>query len=281
MPNCQNLDPLVTPYVDGELAGAERTFVEEHLRACPPCHSRVAAEQAVRDLIHTCQPALKHDCASPALRSRCALFAALKAGGGSASDVVRPPSRLWRFGAPRRIDEGGAAVGLPSSWRARLTPFALAASLVVVVGGAFLYQFTARSATLLAAELTADHVKCFAVNRVLNTHEGSAVVESSMATGFGWQAQLPPQPERAGLELIGARPCLYAEGRVAHIMYRYHGRPVSVFMLPHTVRPESLTKVMGHQCAIWSSGDRTFVLIAREPRGDVERIASFVHASLH
>ena len=56
---------------------------------------------------------------------------------------------------------------------------------------------------------------------------------------------------------------------------------MSVFMLPHMVRPESLTKVMGHQCAIWSSGDRTFVLIAREPRSDVERIASFVHASLH
>jgi anti-sigma factor RsiW len=269
MRNCQSVDPLVTPYVDGELAGADRLVVEEHLRACAPCHSRVTAERAVRALIQVRKTALRHDCASLALRSRCA---GLTTRATHASGGAQPWSGLRRF--------GGAASG-PSSWRGRLAPFALAASLFVVVGGAFLYQFTDRSATLLAAELTADHMKCFAVNSVLNTHEASAVVESSMAAGFGWQAQLPAQPERAGLELIGARPCLYAEGRVAHIMYRYRGRPVSVFMLPHTVKPESLTKVMGHQCAVWSAGDRTFVVIAREPRSDVERIASFVHASLH
>jgi anti-sigma factor RsiW len=132
----------------------------------------------------------------------------------------------------------------------------------------------------MAAELTADHMKCLAVNSLLGTHQTASVVESSMAAGFEWQARLPEQPERAGLELVGARPCLYAEGRVAHIMYRHRGRPVSVFMLPNTVRPESLTRVMGHECAIWSSGGRTFVLIAREPRDDVERMASFVQASL-
>ena len=37
---------------------------------------------------------------------------------------------------------------------------------------------------------------------------------------------------------------------------------------------------MGHQAAIWSVGDRTFVLIAREPRDEVERMTSFVHAAL-
>ena len=42
MPNCQAIDHLVTPFVDGELPDAERRRVEEHLRACPPCHSRVA-----------------------------------------------------------------------------------------------------------------------------------------------------------------------------------------------------------------------------------------------
>ena len=280
MLNCQSLDPFVTPYVDGEVAGADRTAVEEHLRVCATCHSRVAAEQAVRVLIHARKTALQHECASSTLRSRCAQAAAVKAGAQGAAAAVQPSSRLWRFGAPRR-KAADPVPGASRAWRARLTPVALAASLVVVVGGAFLYQFTDQSATLLAAELTADHVKCFAVNSVLNAHEASAAVESSMATGFGWPARLPEQSERAGLELIGARPCLYGEGRVAHIMYRYHGRPLSVFMLPHTVRRESLTKVMGHQCAIWSQGERTFVLIARESRSDVERIASFVHASLH
>ena len=73
---------------------------------------------------------------------------------------------------------------------------------------------------------------------------------------------------------------MYGEGRIAHIMYRHNGHPVSVFMLPKTSRAEALVDVMGHEAAVWSIGDRTFVLIAREPRGEVQRMASFVHAGL-
>jgi anti-sigma factor RsiW len=258
MPNCQSIDPLVTPYVDDELAGGELAIIEQHLKDCPPCYARVAAEQAVRALIRTRKSALRNQSAPATLRAACAR---LNAGGAAGADAARPSM------APR-------------PWRARLAPFALAASLVVIVGGAFLYRLTDRSARVMAAELTADHMKCFAVNNLLRTNQSASVVESSMAATFDWQARLPEQPERAGLELVGARPCLYAEGRVAHIMYRYRGRPVSVFMLPNMVRPEALTRVMGHECAIWSLGDRTFVLIAHEPRDEVERMASFVQASL-
>jgi anti-sigma factor RsiW len=143
-----------------------------------------------------------------------------------------------------------------------------------------LYQLTAYSTRVMAAELTADHMKCFAMNEVLHTHDGPVTVQASMASHFGWTLQLPRNPERAELELVGARPCLYGEGRVAHLMYRHRGVPVSVFMLPDSVRPQELLDVMGHEAAVWSSGGRTFVLIAREPRDEVERMASFIQASL-
>ena len=130
------------------------------------------------------------------------------------------------------------------------------------------------------AELTADHVKCFAMNDVLGTREQPMTVQASMSSHFGWMLQLPQNPQRVGLELVGARPCLYGEGRVAHLMFRHHGVPVSVFMLPSSVRPQEIIEVMGHEAAVWSSGQRTFVLIAREPRQDVEQLASFVQASL-
>lgn len=256
MPNCQSIDPLVTPYVDEELAAGDRVFVEEHLRLCPPCHQRVAAERAVRAIVHTHKPLLQRECASSTLRKACA---------GLTARTMPTAAEAW---PPER------------AWRVRLAPFALAASVVLLVGGAFVYQVTDRSTTVMAAELTADHVKCFALNTLLGTHQALSVVESSVAGSFGWQARLPADAERGGLELVGERPCLYGEGRVAHIMYRYHGHPVSLFMLPHSTRPESLTEVMGHECAVWSSGNRTFVLIAREPRDDVARMASFVQASL-
>jgi anti-sigma factor RsiW len=164
--------------------------------------------------------------------------------------------------------------------QARLAPLALAASLVLFVGGAFVYQLTDKSARVMAAELAADHVKCFAMNRILGTHDAPATVQSSLAASFGWQLHLPDEPAQAGLELVGARPCLYGEGKIAHIMYRHDGHPVSLFMLPNASRRRELVEVLGHQAAIWCVGNRTFVLVAREPKREVERMAEFVQASL-
>ena len=272
MPDCKKLDPFFTPYVDGELAVADRAEVDAHLRLCPPCHARVVIEQSVRDLLSTRKHALKQGCAPASLRSQCAGVAA------------RLDDRL----KPRATDSAraaDAARAMPfrvarSLSRAPLRPLALAASLVLIVGGAFLYGITGRSDRVMAAELVADHIKCFGVNRVFNTQQQASIVEGALASTFGWHVRLPERTDEVGLELIGARPCLYGEGRVAHIMYRHHGHPVSVFMLPKTVRPSDLIDVLGHEAAIWPSGDRTFVLVAREPREEVERMASFVHASL-
>jgi hypothetical protein len=58
---------------------------------------------------------------------------------------------------------------------------------------------------------------------------------------------------------------------------------VSVFMLPQLSRPgkqNETVEVMGHEAAVWSEGGRTFVLVAREPDADVQRVVSAVQASL-
>ncbi len=57
-----------------------------------------------------------------------------------------------------------------------------------------------------------------------------------MASTFGWQMHVP-ETKGAGLELVGARPCFYAKGKAAHLMYRHNGQPLSVFMLPQLTRP--------------------------------------------
>jgi anti-sigma factor RsiW len=266
MPNCQTIDPLVTPFVDGEIADTDRRIVHEHLRVCAPCHSRVVAERAVHTIIRERAEALKGP-APVALRARCRELAA---GIADSSDRATPRARaLWGALVPR------------GAWTSRAAPLALAASLTVVVGGAFLIQATRRSEVVLAAELTADHMKCLAMNRVLGTHHEPAAVESSMLSGFNWNVHLPEHPEREGLQLVGSRPCLYGEGKIAHIMYRHDGHSVSLFMLPETSRAQQLVRVLGHEAAIWCVGNRTFVLLAREPRREVERMASYVKASLH
>jgi anti-sigma factor RsiW len=250
MPNCQIIDALVTPYVDGQLPDADRRAVDQHLSVCPPCFSRVEAERAVHELIGARRAQLAAPRASGALRARCRDHAV----------HVRPPTL--------------------AAWRARLAPLAAAASLVLVVGAAFLYQLTGASNRVMAAELAADHVKCFAMNSALGTHEGAGAVESTMLASFDWRMHLPANADRAGLELVGARPCLYGEGKIAHIMYRHDGHPLSLFMLPNTARSKDLIEVLGHEAAVWCANNRTYVLVSREPRADVERLAAFVQASL-
>jgi anti-sigma factor RsiW len=170
--------------------------------------------------------------------------------------------------------------GVPAAWRERLAPLALAASLTVIVGGAFLYQATRSSARLLAAELTADHVKCFRLNALLNTHDSPAAVEADMASAFGWNMHLPSSADRGALRLVGSRPCLYGEGKIAHIMYEHNGHPVSLFMLPRETRQEQLVEIFGHQCRIWSEGDRTFVLVASDSARDVEEMVAVVRKTV-
>jgi anti-sigma factor RsiW len=252
--SCPGVDPLVTPYIDGELPPADAVAVDEHAAVCPPCRSRIAAERAARDLLRTRQVELQAP--APAnLRERCARLAT----HADSPDV--PAARR----APLTT---------------RLAPLALAATLVLIVGGAFLYRMTQISTRVMAAELTADHLKCAVMNSVAGTPQSASIVESSMASRFGWHAELPEHPEEAGLELVGARPCLYGEGTMAHIMYKHRGSTVSVFMLPRSHRREEHLGLLGHQAAIWTAGDRTFVVIARKSQEELERIAGFIHDRL-
>jgi anti-sigma factor RsiW len=263
MPDCPSIDPLVTPYVDGELPAAQRERVARHLGACPRCQARVQVEQTVRDLVHARLSALRSDRGSALLHARCAALrggAARTAGG---ADSAARPVRAT-----------------PARWR-RLPPFALAAALVLVVAGASLYQVTESSAHVMVAELAADHVKCFLLQDLIGTERSVRSIEYALTSKFGWPARLPERPDRAALELLGERTCLYGQGRVAHILYRHEGRPVSLFMLPGAARQDQVVDAFGHSAAIWSAEDRTFVLIAREPREGFDRMARFVRTGLH
>jgi len=260
MPDCSSIDPLITPFVDGDIGAADRQRVDEHLRVCAPCHSRVGAEQAVRDLLHARRASLTAGSASAALRNRCAAL-----------------------GSPSV--QGSRAGVTPTVWRGRMAPLALAATLVVVVGGAFVYVYTDRSTRLLAAELTADHVKCFGVNAVIGTNSDVVAIQRAMASTFGWEMHVPESTD-AGLEVVGGRPCLYAKGKAAHLMYRHHGQPLSVFMLPQLMKPglsdsrPEVVDVLGHEAFVWTQAGRTFVLIAREPEQEMSRVVSVIQAGL-
>ncbi len=252
---CQQIEPLFAAYVDNEAETSERATVDAHVRACPPCRARLAGERAAREVLHARRIGLR-PCASEALRARCAAH-----------------------GVPPTIRSSLLT-------RRALIPLALAAAVLLAVSSSLF--FFGNTVEVLAAQLAVDHVKCFqfAPDRV---QVDPLTAAKSWEKKYGWSLKVPASAAAEELELIGVRRCLSSEGRVAHMMYRWHGQPLSVFVVNSRVRgnrqdqqgeiEESVTK-MGENTVIWSRGDRTYAVVARGPSPDLQQVARYVrHAS--
>jgi len=154
-------------------------------------------------------------------------------------------------------------------------PLAIAATLIVFTGILF-SVVTRQSDALLAAQLTADHVKCFFLRADEGQAIGAAEAQRMLATRFGLAAHVPDSSDRDAVQLIGARQCLYADGRIPHLMYESHGQDVSLFILEGETRPAAELDAFGHHTRIWSRGGNTFVLVSPAAEEQVADAISYV-----
>src|SRR5436190_3254170 len=124
MSDCARIDPLVTPFVDGELPQDEQQTLTQHITACPACRGKVMAERSIRSVMQARRAELSGPPAPASLKARCGRL-------GSAPFPAAPSirSESSRIPWPRL-----------SAWRARVAPFALAATLLLAIGGALVYQ---------------------------------------------------------------------------------------------------------------------------------------------
>jgi anti-sigma factor RsiW len=244
MRTCRDIEPLVTPFLDGEATPQEQREVSGHLGACSPCQADAAAQQTARSVLRARAPELGVN-APEALRARCAALAA---------PARAPHGRVLAF--PRRV-----------SW-----PLAMAATLVLAVAGALLYGI-ARPVEAAAAQLALDHLKCFALfDRP--SHLRASDVRDELRRRHGWEVALPDEDHAGGLTLVGGRRCVYIDGSVAHILYKRGEEPVSLFVLP----PDSKVMggevdVLGYSAVAFRRGGRTYVVLAHRPRADVAEMA--------
>jgi anti-sigma factor RsiW len=229
-PNCRRICDLLAQYADATLSETDRADVERHLAACPPCRTVAGQECGARQLLRACAARLKSEPLPPGLRSRCQAL----------SDASR--SR--------------------STWLRRLIPLAATALLIVLAGSLF-SLVTRHSDALLAAQLTADHVKCFGLFRpAAGESMDAAQVQQMLAARFGLDVHVPPSSASDTVQLVNARRCLYGEGRVSHLMYQANGQDVSLFILEGETRPPAELDSLGHHTRIWSRGGNTFVLVS-------------------
>lgn len=245
---CRRTDERLAPYVDEVLPPAERAEVERHLDACPPCRHNAVEEHGGRTLLRERAERLRCSHLPPGLRSRCEALA-------------RDHRRVRTVAA----------------WRARLVPATLIATIVMFAALALLSVATRRSDALLAAQLAADHVKCFkafAPSAVVDAES----VEARLARDYGWDMRVPPSSREHEIVLLGGRRCLYADGTMPHVMYRAAGAaPVSLFRLEGVTRRAADLTTLGQRCRIWPRGGNTYVLVGPESAShELQRVARYV-----
>lgn len=252
---CQDLDPVLAPYVDNEAAPQERAAVDAHLSACPPCRGRVAGERAARLVLQSRRGTLR-TCASQALRTRCANLSRATTTRREASAVLK---RQW-------------------------VPLSLAATLVLAVAGVFLVGLSDR-VEVFAAQLALDHVKCFKFIPDRITKGDAAEVGREWTTRRGWALNVPSSAPEHHLELLGVRRCGSTSGSVAHVLYRWRGEPLSVYVLPGNIDAthpvQRVVDTLGHEAIVWTKKGRTYAVIARGSRDELARVATYVKTAAY
>jgi len=248
MGDCRRIEERLTPYVDKALPPEQQVEVERHLGACPPCRQSAEEEQGAKTVLRECADRLRQESLPPGLRSRCEALA-------------REHARVTRV----------------ASWRMRLMPLALAATAVIITALVVLSVATRRSNSLLAAQLTADHVKCFKMF-VPGEEARAADVESQLEEKYGWDMHVPPSSPENDVRLLGGRRCLYADGAMPHVMYAgANATPISLFKLEGIQRSKAEVTSLGHVCRIWTRGGNTYVLVAPQSAAqELHRVAQYV-----
>ena len=251
MSECRRVAESLPAYVDGLLPAEEQSQIERHLAACPPCQRLVDDEHGGRALLRQNASRLLAEPLPPGLRGRC-------------ESLARERMTL-------------AVAGLGPWWRVRLVPVLLTSFVMVFTASALFSLATRRSDALLAAQLTADHSKCFrlfAPDEV--TSPDARTVEQMLSQQFGWNVRVPSSSPDDGIQLIGARRCLYGDGLIPHVMYRVHGHDVSLFVLPGATRRTDELVALGHRSQIWSREGNTFVLVSATDASGMANASRYV-----
>jgi anti-sigma factor RsiW len=248
---CHDMAALVTPYVDGMLGPGEVALADRHFAACPACGTLLGAERAVRTLLREEATVLREP-APAALRER-----------------MQPAARVVAF-APR------AATRRPL-WRR--VPLAAAASLLVALTGIAAAGLLAPSGTLLAAQLTLDHLKCTWLTHG-DTGPDPVAAAHAWREQYGWDISVPPSSTAPQLRLVGVRRCLFSDGAMAHLVYEHAGQSVSVFILPTARAASPETAIMGHEMVTWSHDGRTYAVVADLARDEMARVGAFLRGQV-
>jgi mycothiol system anti-sigma-R factor len=219
MMQCNDTRLLIHAYLDNELDAGDSARLLRHLSDCPACSREFERQARLKDLLRGAK--LRH--ALPdALRAR--VLATLPLSAAASPTSRAPSSRL-------------------SMQRWRALPTALAASVLLLLGGQFgiAWQRHASEQSALALDVVSDHV------RSLQQEHLTDVLTSDRHTVKPWfdgKLDFSPQVrdlDAAGFVLVGGRLDVLHGRRVAAIVYRRRQHAINLFQWPESGADSSPT----------------------------------------
>ena len=248
MTDCQIVAPLLAAYADAELEPEARQQVAAHLASCAACRDAETVQRQVRAVLRARVSSLRE--AAPA-----SLRAAVERRPAPVQAPASRPLAVWRW-----------------------VPLPAAAALLIALTGVVIVGALAPRGSVLAAQLTLDHLKCALITHD-RSHERPDEAARSWRQRRGWDVGVPASSSDAGLEFVALRRCLYSDGEAAHLIYedRRTGRPVSLFVLPHARQGAPELAIMGHDTVTWSANGRTYAVVGALPAADLHRAVGYLH----
>jgi anti-sigma factor (TIGR02949 family) len=243
---CDEARPRLGAYLDGELDGAERAELGDHVEGCAECGPEAAALERLRDGIRRSAPVYR---APAGLRSQ--IRSALRRETGAVPAIARGPGWL-AFAASILL---AVAVGSSGTW---------------LISGE-------RQESAIANEVIDSHLRSLLADHLTD------VVSSDKHTVKPWFAGRtelsPPGVDLAaqGFPLIGGRLDLIAGKPVPALVYRAGKHVINVFVLPAPPggdHAETVTR-RGYTLRHWSNGDLGYWAVTD---ASPDEFAKFEHA---
>lgn len=234
--NCKELEPLLSPYLDGELDATQRRSVDEHLKDCPACRQQLADYQSLSSMLE--QPGLRY----------------------AASDTLKQRIR-------NKLKEADAQERRPA-WP-RWAAAAAIAVLVVSVGWHYLPHPGAGS------EEEDDAMVDAAVDQQEHAAEAQHLTDIASADPAAlstwYQGKLPFQPKvpnlrPQGYELVGGRLDTVHGQPAAALTYKHDAELVTVFVCA-AQKAEDLDldtdEDDGYHIVYWTQGPLSFWVVSK------------------
>jgi anti-sigma factor RsiW len=92
---------------------------------------------------------------------------------------------------------------------------------------------------------------------------------------LGWSVDVPTFASGDELQFVQLRRCLHDKNvTMAHILYRRHGRLLSLFVMPEPEPDQTEMTIAGERTVIWSQGGRTYAVVGANSSAELQELAN-------